>query len=420
MLDKYLQLRANTESPPQFHRWSFLSCTAAALGRNLYLQHGTKRIYPVLYTMLTGTAGGRKSAALTACRSLLTAAGFKGYASSRTSKQQFLMDMQEKMLEYELDDQRPYASFIAEDEFIDFMGVGNLEFTGLLINLWDCKDNYEEVYRKSKVYLHQPTVNILGGITPTSLNLALPSEAGGMGLLSRMILVYGQQRSVRIAFPEVPTPEQEEPFVRYFMDCMDFAPGAVQWTPEAKEFVAAWYNDWENLPDQRLLNYCGRRQEHMLRLCLVLCGMYRSDRITYEIALEANSILVFTEEQMHKAFGEQGKGKYSEASYKLLSFMESQRRPLSVEELYRAIASDLERYNDLLQILQNLTHCDRIASANGHYILKNATRVDRRKYTNLARYIIEAEEHERDIKHQADLASAIERARSAVNGSGKL
>lgn len=127
ILDDYLRLRANTESPPTFHRWSFLSCTAAALCRNLYLQHGSKRLYPAMYCMLVGTAGGRKSAALTACRKLLEQAGFNGFASSRTSKQQFLADMQAKMLENELDDQRPYATFIAEDEFIDFMGVGNLE-----------------------------------------------------------------------------------------------------------------------------------------------------------------------------------------------------------------------------------------------------------------------------------------------------
>jgi len=421
ILNEYLQLRYNTESPLLFHRWSFLACTAAALRRNLWMAHGKKKIHPACYVSLIGSPGTRKSSAIGGARELLERSGFKDFSSSRTSKQQFLQDMQGKMLQDDdLDGRRPHCSFIAEDEFIDFLGIGNIEFVGLLTNLWDCKQEYDEVYKRSRAYIYQPTINILGGMTQTSLALALPSESGGMGFLSRMLLVYGEQRRVRIAFPEVPTEEDEAPFVRFFKECSEWAPGEVRMHSSARDLVTDWYNTWEPLMDARLLSYCQRRQEHLFRLCMVLCGVHRKDYVDADIVLEANTYLVHAEERMHKAFGEQGKSRYAEASAKITAFMEQSNRPVSMEELYKVVHTDLDRYGDLLQVLQNLEHGERIYKMNGHFLLRSVKTADRRKYTDFKRFIMESDEYERDEKHQREAAEAVRRVQSAVSGSGVL
>lgn len=421
ILTQYLQLRRDTESPLVFHRWSFLACTAAALRRNLWLQHGKKKVFPVMYTMLVGSPGTRKSTAMMSARELLARSGFKDFSSSRTSKQQFLQDMQAKMLQDDdLEGRRPHCMFIAEDEFIDFLGVGNQEFAGLLTNLWDCKSEYDEVYKKSRAFIYEPTINILGGMTQTGLALALPAESNGLGFLSRMVLVYGEQRRVRIAFPEIPNEEDEQPFVDFFRECVSFAPGRVNFTTHARDLVIDWYNTWEPLMDARLLYYCQRRQEHLFRLCLVLCAVHQKTFIDEHIVTEANTYLVHAEERMGRAFGESGTSKYANAAAKLLAFMEQSNRPVSVEELFKVVHSDVDRYTDLLQILQNLEHGDRLTKMNGHYLLRHSRTADRRRYTDFKRYILEADEYERDEQLRREAAEAVHRVQSAVGGSGTL
>ena len=93
LLKKYYDYTLpNTESPVTFHRWSFLTCVAASLGRNFYLPFGHGVIYPNLLTLLVGAPATRKTSAIRIASRLLKNSGYINVTDGKTSKEKFLED----------------------------------------------------------------------------------------------------------------------------------------------------------------------------------------------------------------------------------------------------------------------------------------------------------------------------------------
>lgn len=409
ILHEYLAFREQTESPSTFHRWSFLSCCAAVLERKVWFTDGDKAIYPSMYVMLVGSPGSRKSAAIKACTKLVEAAGYSKFAASKTSKQKFIQDLAECNLDEVLAGQTDTcdATFVAADEFLDFIGIGNTEFTTLLTTLWDNLSVYKESYKNStKSFVERPTVNILGGATPSGLQMGLPAEAGGTGFLSRTIMVYGEPSSKKITFRKVPSAQDNLRFVQFFEQLATLK-GEMHYTDEGAELLDSIYQESSPMDDSRLSFYHSRRLEHLHKLCLLMAAIRGKLSICEECVLEANTILTFTEEQMSKAFGEYGKSKHSEATQKIIAFMESANKPVTAEEMYKACSQDLERYVDIFVILQNLQRAERITASNHTFILRRVSKAERRKYTSFGKYIKENDYYEQYEQDQRSLEAAI-------------
>ncbi|MFK5283171.1 hypothetical protein ACI3PL_26730, partial [Lacticaseibacillus paracasei] len=76
----------------------------------------------------------------------------------------------------------PAESFIAADEFNNFIGLGNTDFISILGELWDYEGVYDYRLKNSKsVFIPYPTISILGGNTPTGFSQAFPPESIGQG-----------------------------------------------------------------------------------------------------------------------------------------------------------------------------------------------------------------------------------------------
>ena len=115
LLKKYYDYTLpNTESPVCMHRWSFLSCVAASLGRNFYLPFGHGVIYPNLLTLLVGAPATRKTSAIRIASRLLKNSGYINVTDGKTSKEKFLEDFSDNF------------SFLQEtkdsDDAFDFLG----------------------------------------------------------------------------------------------------------------------------------------------------------------------------------------------------------------------------------------------------------------------------------------------------------
>lgn len=416
ILHDYLQFRQRTESPTTFHRWSFLSCCAAMLERNVWFTDGDKQIFPSMYVMLVGSPGTRKSAAIKPCVKLLEQAGYNKFAAQKTSKQKFVQDLAESNIAEVLAGRKDTcdATYIAADEFLDFIGVGNIEFTTLLTHLWDNHAAYKESYKNStKSYVERPTVNLLGGSTPAGLQTGLPAEAGGTGFLSRTILVYGEPTQHKITFRKVATVAETAKYTSFF-EQLGKMKGEMQYTEEGAILLDSIYQESKPLEDSRLAFYHSRRLEHLHKLCIIMAALRGKYDICEECVLEANTILTFTEEHMSKSFGEYGKSRNSEATQKIVAYMEAANRPVTADELYKACSQDLDRFADIFLILQNLQRADRIMSSNQTFILRKTSRSERRKYTSFNKYIAENdyyEQYEQDQQQLAELLKGVQPAR---------
>lgn len=379
VLDAHLKYTANTEPPIQFHRWAFLSCIGAMLGKNVWIEHGHYKIYPNMYTLLVGVPGTRKSTAIGMAKKLLSAADYNKFAYDKTSKEKFLLDFETgfdsvtkssaEAFKAALD--KPFEpgkefyaeAFICADEFPDFIGPNNTNFTSLLTILWDAKDEpYSERLKNSKsVTIHNPVVNILGGITPTSLAYTLPAETIGQGFMSRMLLIYSDPRGKKVTWPPPPDKALERELVD-FLNLVRSMRGPCSITPGAAKLIDRIYQSWQNLPDARLQYYCSRRLTHLFKVCMVCAVCHGSTTVTEVVVVMANTILTYAERNMHRALGEFGDARNSKAVQKVMETIAGTDTPLGIDAIWKAVSTDLNRVSELMEILQNLMRSEKLES----------------------------------------------------------
>lgn len=382
-LSSYLEYVAGGECPTIYHRWSALAGVGAYLERNTFIQHGRNRIYSNMYVMLIGTAGARKSTAIKAFKRVMIAAGYNTIAAAKSSKEQFLMDLMGE----ELDDDTPEAILdrnifglgqdrdvspmaILADEFADFMGQGNIEYINLLTNLWDYEGVYESRIKNGKsAKVNNPTISILGGITPTSFASAMPPEVIGQGFLSRFILVHSDPSGIKIAFPDQGDGDVLG-IAKELVDIKLATVGEAKITSGAKKVLEAIYLSDEPLEDNRLSHYSTRRFTHLLKLCIVCAACRYSLEIQEGDVILANTILTKTESDMPKALGEFGKSRFSDVANKVMQILGESSKPLTLQQLYKMLSTDIDKQHDLAQVISNLMTAEKVIAQGLGFVIK--------------------------------------------------
>lgn len=384
--DMYFEYFKNTESPMIYHRWCAMSGIAALLGRQFYMQHGHTDIYPNMYCMLIGDPGARKSSAVKGIKRLLLQAGYSTVAADKTTKEKFLLDMEEQGADTastpraanstlaELFGKEGTGSdnkemFIMADEFNDFMGINNIEFISLLTNLWDYDGPYRSRIKTGKsVSINNPTINMLTGNTHAGFNEALPPSIVGQGFLSRLILIYGE-KGKKITFPARPPEELTTELVTALGVIKEHVQGRAEIEPAALTAIDYIYQNWEDLEDLRFRSYSTRRLTHLLKLCLLCAAMRVSTTITLSDLVLANTILTYTESMMPKALGEFGKAKHSSAASKIMAALYEAHKPLVIQDLWKVCSTDIE-FKELAGLITGLVQADKIQSTDKGFLAK--------------------------------------------------
>ncbi len=363
----------NSEAPAIYHRWVCLSILGAYMGRKVWIDFGIGPIYPNQYIMLMGSPGTRKGAAMAIGRRLLKATGFNRFSADKTSKERFLMDMKQFDLPTNaaLEDVEdlafgdPSESYIMSGEFTDFIGQGNMDFITLLTNLWDNLGEYTHPKIQGKsVMVHKPTVNLLGANTPDGFALAFPPEALGNGFLSRVVLLHADPTSNKVAWPTAPDPLLQATLVNRMIEVRDAISGEIVVTKEAKAIGKEIYDNEIPVDDPRFIHYQQRRFTHLLKVSMLLAVFDMSDKILPIHIRRANSLLARAERVMPRALGEFGASKYSSVAGKLLSYLSGCHKPQTPGELFRVISRDIGKMSELVDILQNLKHSEKIQAVS--------------------------------------------------------
>jgi hypothetical protein len=403
--NKYLRVTAGTEVPTFFRRWAMLTSVGAWIGRSAYFCHGDFKVYPNMYVMLLGAPGTRKSTAIKRAKKVLQQAGYNYFAAEKTTKEKFLLDLSgaegdedaNGFLEMELDNDYTEC-FIAADEFNDFFGNNILDFVSLLGVLWDYEGTYKSKIKNGvSVEIPDPTISILGGNTQTTFANTFPPEVIGQGFFSRMVAVYAEPTSKKIAFPKAPDPEEVESLIEHLQAMRNHCVGELGITPEAMELIERIYVHWKPVDDERFAHYGNRRLGHLLKLIVVITVARLSTTIEVEDVTYANTVLTHTEHFMPKAFGEYGRAKNASVSHKVLSIIEheAEYKPLEFGEIWPKVSNDLSDLQELGDIIRGLSAAGKIQVVNGG-LLANKKPVDVRydeevNYSYLTKYEIEGE-----------------------------
>jgi len=377
--DLYFSYVGSTEAPRIFHRWCAISGIAALLERQCWLPFGHGNIYPNMYVMLMGSPGTRKDTSINIIKHCLERQGFSRFSADRTSKERFLMDMrsscfgdvddttEEEFLELPLDINA--ARYIVAGEFLDFAGKGNIEFITMLGKLWDNIAVYDhpKLHGRS-ITLNNPTVNMLAGNTPQNFALAVPAEATGSGFMSRILLIHGETTGVKITFPESPSESSQHALDAHITQIMTEVRGAFTLSQAAQDVCTRLYKGYTDIEDHRFAHYSTRRFTHLLKLVMCFTAARVSTEISYSDVVQANTLLYYTEARMPKALGEYGKSRNSDVSNTVLDIVRRSKVPINATRIWKSVAQDLNRQEEMSDILKSLTQVGKIKSANGGFV----------------------------------------------------
>lgn len=357
------------------------------IGRDYYFQQGHFVVCPNMYVMLMGDPGARKSTAIKIAKKVIEGAGYNRISADRSSKEKFLMDLAgEGMEDGTTDDilnqnlwgkSEGYKAetYIACDEFNDFIGVNNVEFMSILGSFWDFNGTYQNRIKNGKsITITDPTVSILGGNTIVNFIRAFPPEILGQGFFSRLLLIHGEATGKRITFPVTPSRESTESIVELLQAVKFAAVGEAALTSGSKLLLDKIYKSYKGIDDARFKSYSQRRFSHLLKLCLVISAGYFSPTITEDHVVEANTILTYTEHFMPSALGEFGAARNSDTTHKVMQLLGSTLVPLSVGELFAQVHKDVNSIGDLGEILRNLLAAGRVMSVGAGFLSKKVVR----------------------------------------------
>ncbi len=388
----YLEFVGHTEVPIFFHRWAAIASIGAYLGKSCWFKFGHAAIYPNIYCMLIGNAGSRKSTAIKLAKKVMLTAGYTTIAASKTTKEKFLLDLSgidaaetpgktaEDILNANIfgaTNDEPAESFIMADEFNDFFGNNNLEFISLLGSLWDWEGPYENRIKNAKSFIiNNPTISILGGNTPTGFSIAFPPEILGQGFFSRLLLVYAEPTGMKIPFPVEVSEEQMALVAKHLQLIKMKTMGRLELTPAAKVLLERIYNTYRPIPDVRFESYSNRRFTHLIKLCIIHAAANLEASISESSVIYANTILTHTEHLMPKALGEFGKSKHSDISHKIIQMLDTTDHPLTLKDIWKNVHNDLEKMNELSDLLRNLAVADKIQMVTGGFLAKKTPAVE--------------------------------------------
>ena len=373
-ISNYLEYASDTEAPAIFHRWSILSTIGAYLGRQFYFSHGHFTIYPNMYVMLMGSPGTRKSTSIKLAKKILTGAGYNSIAADKSTKEKFILDLAGSELESSADsilDQNLWGGtagndahiFVMADEFNDFFGNNILDFVSFLGTLWDYSGVYKNRIKNGpSVEIHNPTVSLLGGNTPTSFAATFPAEIFGQGFFSRILLIHGEPNGKRIAFPTAPDQSHTDRLIESLQAIKLSTSGSAILSTSARTLLEKIYRVESGISDTRFSTYATRRFSHLIKLCLIHAAARNSAEIADRDVIYANTVLHYAEQFMPRALGEFGRAKSSAVADKIISVIEQLgvHGVVPMKDIWPHVHMDLEKFSDLATIVHNLIQAQRI------------------------------------------------------------
>jgi hypothetical protein len=280
-----MQLTAGDDTPDLYRQWSAIALVAGAMERRVWTRVGNRGgqprlAFPNLYTLLIGPPGVGKFI-VEDIRDIWSSVNepssskpaFKVAPSNLTKAS--LIDRLAKSTQTRLPPEGPPVEYnsllVAAEELGIFLPAYDLEFIGVLNGVYNNPTVYSEERRHGpsrEVSIPFPQLNILGGVQPGWLASVFPEEAWGMGLTSRMIMIYSSEGHKHDLFTEGKDHSISRARIISRLSTISQLYGELEWTKEARDRLVTWHMaDGPPTPQHsKLEHYCRRRTLHAIKL----------------------------------------------------------------------------------------------------------------------------------------------------------
>lgn len=332
-IDSFLKYTDNSEPPETYRMWTAISVIAGALQRKCFLSWGELIFYPNLYVVLVGPSGKcRKGTAMGVGARFLREVGIN-MASEAITREALIRELsgtEEQDINPNTDNIYIHSSLtIYAQELTVFLGYNNLSLISDLTDWYDCRDTW--TYRTKNMGTDEIVgvwVNLIGATTPDLIRSALPQDAIGGGLSSRMIFVFEEKKGKTVPAPFL-TKEDQELRSKLLNDLerIHMLRGEFSVTEEFIEHWIHWYEEQEEDPpfygDDRFDGYVNRRPNHIMKLCMVLSAS-KDDKmlITERTLRRAIEVLKITERKMHYTFSGYGIAESADITSRVMATIE--------------------------------------------------------------------------------------------------
>lgn len=369
-LSGYLEYTKQTEPPTSYHTWTGISLLAGALQRKTHLVWGFEKIYPNLYVILVGPSGrARKGVALGIGKEILKEIKVPLTSESAT-REALILAMKRSINNY----QEPGGAIkfhcsitCFSEELSVFLGQNDIKFLANLTDWYDSKDDWAyETKGTGRDHLQGLCFNLLGATAPDWLQTMLPQEAVGGGFTSRVIFIVEERKSKTVS-KHVVTADEEKLKIALLHDLerISTITGPFTFTPEGELAYTSWYEREDAkmqrgempIEDPRFAGYCERRTTHARKVAMAISASRGQDRlITSDDFHRTLKIMEAAEKKMYKTFGGLGRAKYSDATEKILTFIQFEQkvsRSSLMKKFYRDVDSGtLKIIEEVLEQMQ--------------------------------------------------------------------
>lgn len=382
-LDSYLEYCKGPDVPLLYHRWCGVLALGVSIAKRAWFIRGPYQVCPNLYVMLMGEPGTGKGTACYYVQTVLQESGYEKFAADRSSKEKFLQDMADGMSykEHNLDaaladtkieGKQGYSLFgdtpgdfsdvfILAEEFNDFIGQNNADFVAWLTKMWSYEGTYRYRLKTGRsVSIPSPCLSILGGNTSQGFAAAFPPDISNQGFLARFILVSGDSSGSKTSFPTPPDPILKGELANFLELIRNTIAGEISAEPGVMDYLDELNQTWSGLEDPRFKDYGVRRFTQLIKVAICHTAARVAKTMSKEDVDKAHQLLKDTEHWMPKALGAFGKSRHSDVSNKILQVLHNTDRPLNMMEIWRVVVDDLDKLEDLTNILAKLKHAERV------------------------------------------------------------
>jgi len=333
-------------SSPLFVKWSAISAVSGALERRCWNDNARGRLFPNVFVVLVSAPGIGKSTIIRDVRRFWTKVSELIIAPTSTTRSALITFMADhKRIDVSSSLPQVVNSIsCASEELTELVPEYDNAWMGMLQQLYDCISPLQDITIAHKTRtLENSHMVLLAGTQPKYLDALLPEQAYGMGLFSRLVLVYEGSWKYTDLWTKMDKSSRLEDFLIEDLNAIAKLQGNFFLSPEAIDY---WREhgpkQFAPAPDHpKLQHYNIRREAHLLKLCMIFSAAERNDlKITVDIVERARELLHETERLMPQIFKEMSTKGYADANTEVWQFarqtwMTNGRQPIPETQLIR-------------------------------------------------------------------------------------
>lgn len=367
----FLLYAEGCETPELYDLWSALAVLSSVVSRRVWVNQGYYTIYPNLYIVLVGMAGGRKTTAMNMCKDMLRELGTVPFAATCMTKESLCRYMSTQCTRTfptpgKPDILKAYTPItLCLTELSHFLGANQAHMIDFLTTIYDQEVYDAKTKNKGDDIIPGPYLTVLACTTPSNITRYLKEDVISGGFSRRALFAFELDEGEPIAFPTIsPTA------AKAWEDCVKWAQklenvaGQFEWTPDA----TAWYKEWYDalfLSMKDKTNFMTRGYYKSKHIQLLKVGMLVALSESVELKLTKDhlevglALLEKLEVNLPKVFEGMGRNELAPVAARVVELLEMAGQPVPEKKVLAEFFKDADT-RELYGIIAHLVSTSKI------------------------------------------------------------